>query len=68
MFGNPSIVKELLMQANSMVTAEKFANEAVFTLQFNSAEAVSYIRRNANVDGKTAMAAFVSAVTFHKAR
>ena len=52
------------MQVNS--TAEKFANEAVFTLQFNSADAVRYIRRNANVDGKTAMAAFQAAVTFHK--
>ena len=52
------------MQVNQ--SAEKFANEAVFTLQFNSAEAVRYIRRNANVDGRTAMAAFISAVTFHK--
>lgn len=52
------------MQVNQ--SAERFANEAVFTLQFNSAEAVRYIRRNANVDGKTAMAAFVAAVTFHK--
>jgi hypothetical protein len=64
MFVNQSILKEILMQVNQ--SAERFANEAVFTLQFNSAEAVRYIRRNANVDGKTAMAAFVAAVTFHK--
>jgi hypothetical protein len=64
MFVNQSIVKEILMQVSS--TVERFANEAVFTLQFNSAEAVRYIRRNANVDERTAVAAFKAAVTFHK--
>lgn len=52
------------MQANSNV--ERFANEAVFTLQFNSADAIRYIRRNAHVDAVTATTAFQSAVTFHK--
>jgi hypothetical protein len=64
MFVNQSIAKEILMQVSPQ--AERFANEAVFTLQFNSAEAVRYIRRNANVDERTAVAAFKAAVTFHK--
>ncbi len=45
---------------------ERFANEAVFVLQFNSAEAVRYIQRNAGVDEKTAKAALKSTVTFHR--
>lgn len=51
------------MQSNQ---AERFANEAVFTLQFNTGDAVRYIQRNAGVDEKTARAAFKSTVTFHK--
>ncbi len=50
------------MQSN----VERFANEAVFVLQFNSAEAVRYIQRNAGVDEKTAKQALKSTVTFHK--
>jgi hypothetical protein len=46
--------------------AERFANEAVFQLQFGSRDAVRYIQRNAQVDEKTAQAALKSAVTFHK--
>lgn len=51
------------MQSNQ---AERFANEAVFQLQFNSQDAVRYIQRNAKVDAKTAQAAFKQAVTFHR--
>ena len=47
-------------------TAERFANEAVFTLQFKTADAVRYIQRNAHVDERTAQAAFKQVVTFHK--
>ena len=54
------------MQANVSGLAEKFANEAVFALQFNSADAVRYIRRNARVDERTAVVAFKAAVTFHR--
>ena len=46
--------------------AERFANEAVFSLQFNSRDAVRYIQRNAGVDEKTATAALKAVVTFHK--
>jgi len=47
--------------------AERFANEAVFQLQFNSRDAVRYIQRNAGVDEKVAVKAFREAATFHKA-
>ena len=66
MFVNQSIVKEILMQSSVSATAEKFANEAVFTLQFNSADAVRYVQRNAGVSEKEAKEAFRAAVTFHK--
>lgn len=59
---NPSIVKEIMMQSN----VERFANEAVFQLQFNSREAVRYIERNAGVDEKTARQALKATVTFHR--
>lgn len=45
---------------------EQMANEAVFVLQFNTAEAVRYIQRNAQVDEKVARQAFRNAVTFHR--
>lgn len=45
---------------------ERFANEAVFVLQFNRADAVRYIQRNAGVDEKSAKQAFNTVVTFHK--
>lgn len=50
------------MQSN----VERFANEAVFVLQFSTAEAVRYIQRNAGVDEKTARQALKATVTFHK--
>ena len=50
------------MQSN----VERFANEAVFVLQFNRGDAVRYIQRNAGVDEKAAREAFNSVVTFHK--
>jgi hypothetical protein len=46
--------------------AERFANEAVFVLQFNSRDAVRYIQRNAGVEKKEAETAFKNVVTFHK--
>lgn len=51
-----------MMQSN----VERFANEAVFQLQFNSRDAIRYIERNAGVDEKTAKQALKSAVTFHR--
>jgi hypothetical protein len=45
---------------------ERFANEAIFTLQFNSREAVRYVMRNAQVDEATATSAIRQTVTFHK--
>ena len=45
---------------------ERFANEAIFTLQFNSREAVRYVMRNAGVDESTAQSAIKQTVTFHK--
>lgn len=51
-----------MMQSN----VERFANEAVFVLQFNTAEAVRYIQRNAGVDEKAAKQALKATVTFHR--
>ena len=51
------------MQSNQV---ERFANEAVFQLQFNSRDAIRYIERNAGVDEKTAREALKATVTFHK--
>ena len=65
MFVNPSIQKEILMQSNQ---AERFANEAVFHLQFNKYEAIRYIQRNAGVDEKVARQVFKDTVTFHKCK
>jgi hypothetical protein len=45
---------------------ERFANEAVFTLQFNSREAVRYVMRNAGVAEADATKAIKEVVTFHK--
>ena len=45
---------------------ERFANEAIFILQFNRADAVRYIQRNAKVDEKTARQVFNETVVFHK--
>jgi len=53
------------MQSNQ---AERFANEAVFHLQFNKYEAIRYIQRNAGVDEKVARQVFKEAVTFHKCK
>lgn len=46
--------------------AERFANEAIFVLQFNRADAVRYIQRNAGVNEKVARQVFTEAATFHK--
>ena len=45
---------------------ERFANEAIFTLQFNSRDAVRYVMRNAQVDEAVATSAIRQTVTFHK--
>jgi hypothetical protein len=45
---------------------ERFANEAVFTLQFNTRDAVRYVQRNAQVSETAATQAVRSVVTFHK--
>lgn len=47
---------------------ERFANEAIFVLQFNTREAVRYVQRNAGIDEAQAVAAVKSTVTFHKQR
>ena len=51
------------MQTNQ---TERFANEAIFVLQFNTAEAVRYVQRNAGVKESVASRAVKSVVTFHK--
>ena len=51
------------MQTNQV---ERFANEAIFTLQFNTYDAVRYVQRNAGVNEATAKQAIKSVVTFHK--
>ena len=48
--------------------AEYFANQAVYTLQMPSAEAIRYIRRNAGVDSAEAEATFRAVITFYKTR
>jgi hypothetical protein len=45
---------------------ERFANEAIFTLQFNSREAVRYVMRNARVSEDVAQTAIRQTVTFHR--
>ena len=47
-------------------TTERFANEAIFVLQFNTREAVKYIQRNARVSEAEAARAVKQTVTFHK--
>jgi hypothetical protein len=47
-------------------TIEEFANEAIFVLQLNTPDAVSYVKRNAGVDRKTAGLAIKNAVIFHR--
>jgi hypothetical protein len=47
-------------------TVERFANEAIFTLQFNTREAVNYVRRNAHVSETVAAQAIKQTLTFHK--
>lgn len=52
-----------------MSNIERFANEAIFTLQFNTtSDAVRYVMRNAQVDRQTAVKAVQSTVAFHKAK
>jgi predicted transcriptional regulator len=45
---------------------ERFANEAIFTLQFNTREAVRYVQRNAQVSETQAARAIKEVTTFHK--
>jgi len=45
---------------------ERFANEAIFVLQFNSRDAVRYVQRNAGVGEAEAVQAIKQTVTFHK--
>jgi hypothetical protein len=47
-------------------TIERFANEAIFVLQFNSREAVRYVMRNARVGEDIAQHAIRQTVAFHK--
>lgn len=51
------------MQANQV---ERFANEAIFVLQFNTPEAVRYVQRNAGVTESVAKQTVKSVVQFHK--
>jgi hypothetical protein len=41
------------------------ADEAVFSLQFNTRDAVKYVMRNAGVDREVAQEAIQTVVTFH---
>jgi hypothetical protein len=45
-----------------MQQADRMANEAVYTLQMNSRDAVRYIQRNAKVDEKSAVDALKATV------
>lgn len=45
---------------------EAMANQAVFQLQFNTRDAVSYVTRNAGVDATVAQKAIRAVMTFHK--
>jgi len=47
-------------------TVERFANEAVFVLQFNSRDAVRYVCRNAQVSEREATLAVRTVTQFHK--
>lgn len=45
---------------------ETVASEAIFTLQFNTRDAVRYTIRNARVDEKSAQEAVRQVVVFHR--
>jgi hypothetical protein len=47
-----------------MTQAERMANEAVYTLQLNTRDAVRYIQRNAKCAEDAAAAALKSALSF----
>jgi hypothetical protein len=49
-----------------MSNVERFANEAVRVLQFNSVDAIRYIQRNAGVDYKSAVDALKAELLFYK--
>jgi hypothetical protein len=51
-----------------MSQAERMANEAVYTLQLNSRDALRYIQRNAEVNEKTAAETLKSVVEWAKTR
>jgi hypothetical protein len=43
------------------------ANEAIYQLQFNTREAISYVMRNAGADREAARAAIQKSLIFHVA-
>jgi len=45
---------------------QQSADEAIFSLQFNTRDAVNYVIRNARVDRDAAVAAVRQAMTFHR--
>ena len=47
-----------------MTQAERMANEAVYTLQLNTRDAVRYIQRNAAVPEKSAQEALKNVLSF----
>ena len=47
-------------------TIERFANEAIFVLQFNSRDAVRYVQRNAGATEAQAVQAIKQTVTVHR--
>ena len=51
-----------------MSQLERMANEAVYTLQLNSRDALRYIQRNAGVNEKTAAETLKSVVEWAKTR
>lgn len=44
------------------------ADEAIYQLQFNTREAISYVMRNAGADREAARAAIQKSVIFHSAK
>lgn len=44
------------------------ANEAIYQLQFNTREAISYVMRNAGADREAARAAIQKSLIFHVAK
>ena len=49
-----------------MNALDRFANEAIFVLQFNTREAMRYVSRNAKISEQAAIQAVRSVMTFHR--